>query len=253
MKTNLFHNQLGVDLLKLGVRPGGVLLVHSALKGFGSTVPGGAGSVIQGIRAALGPEGTLLLPGLSYKTVRSANPVFDIQNTPSCVGLIPETFRKLPGVLRSVHPTHSVCGIGPLAGEILGGHAKDATPCGPNSPFHLLRKYEGQILMLGCGLKPNTSLHAIEETEIPPYLFAESYPITITSGNNEPYSKTYTPHNFKNTIQRYERVQEILSWPDLRVGPVVNSFSHLIETQALWRKATQKLKRYPLFFVDIHE
>ncbi|MBN1371221.1 MAG: AAC(3) family N-acetyltransferase [Anaerolineaceae bacterium] len=51
--------QLVSDLLALGVRPGGVLLVHSSLRSLGP-VDGGAEAVVKGLLEALGARGTLL-------------------------------------------------------------------------------------------------------------------------------------------------------------------------------------------------
>ena len=67
------NEQLCADLLALGVRPGGVLLVHSSLRALGF-IPGGAEAVIQGLLEALGPQGTLLMPALSYEHVTPAEP-----------------------------------------------------------------------------------------------------------------------------------------------------------------------------------
>ncbi len=61
------------DLLALGVRPGGVLLVHSSLRSLGP-LPGGAESVIRALLAVLGPDGTLLMPALSYASVGATGP-----------------------------------------------------------------------------------------------------------------------------------------------------------------------------------
>ena len=120
-------NRLVDDLLSLGVRPGGVLLVHSSYKSLGP-LGGGPAEVIQGFQEALGARGTLLMPALSYAAVTPEHPLFDVRSTPSCVGVIPETFRRAPGVLRSMHPTHSVSGTGPQAGALLGDHGLDNTP-----------------------------------------------------------------------------------------------------------------------------
>ena len=108
------------DLLALGVRPGGALLVHASLRALGPLPPGGAEDVIRGLLEALGPDGTLLMPALSYASVSPRSPVFDVLVTPSCVGALPEFFRTRPGTLRSVHPTHSVCALGRLAAELQG-------------------------------------------------------------------------------------------------------------------------------------
>lgn len=158
--------RLAADLRLAGVRFGGVLLVHSSLRSLtpGRQLPGGPRTVIEALLEALGPEGTLLLPCLSHMSVGPFSPYFDVTRTPCCVGAIPEFFRTWPDVLRSVNPTHSICGLGPLAESLLADHHLDQTPCGPHSPLSKLPRAGGQILMLGCGLRPNTSMHAIEET-----------------------------------------------------------------------------------------
>ena len=102
--------KIKADLQELGVKNGDNLLVHSSLRSLGK-VEGGAETVIRGMLEALGGEGTLLFPALSYVAVNAANPVFDVRNTPSCVGALPEYFRTRPGTVRSLHPTHSMSGI----------------------------------------------------------------------------------------------------------------------------------------------
>ena len=60
------------------MRAGSVLLVHSSL----GPVSGGPDTVLD----ALGPQGTLCLPTLSYLFVSSAQPVFDVKTTPTNLG-----------------------------------------------------------------------------------------------------------------------------------------------------------------------
>jgi len=57
--------QIANDLKALGLREGGVLLVHASLRSLGK-VPGGAETVVRGLLHALGEKGTLLMPALSY-------------------------------------------------------------------------------------------------------------------------------------------------------------------------------------------
>jgi aminoglycoside 3-N-acetyltransferase len=224
------------------------LLVHSSLRALGR-VPGGAETVIAGLRRALGPEGTLLMPALTYERVTPQNPRFDVRHTPANVGVIPETFRQQPGVLRSAHPTHSVCALGPLAGQLLGDHGHDTTPCGPHSPFHQLPQHSGQILMLGCGLKPNTSMHAVEELVVPPYLYDLPIAYELTLADGQTQIKTYTPHNFRGWQQRYERVEELLNSSALRRGQVLQAQALLLQADAFWQAALAALRRDPLHFV----
>jgi aminoglycoside 3-N-acetyltransferase len=250
MNQAKFLDKLVSDLHTVGVREGGILLVHASFKSLGQ-VPGGVESVIRGLLSAIGPEGTLLLPALSYETVTPKNPVFDIKTTPSCVGIIPEFFRLRPGTKRSMHPTHSVSALGPLSEGLLSPHIQDSTPCGPNSPFNHLANFKGQILMLGCGLRPNTCMHAIEEIAQAPYLFNPPIFYTLIDQHGQKTKKAYKPHNFTNIIQRYDRVESILGDPDLRTGEVLNANIHLIEANALKKAALNCLHINPWFFVDV--
>ena len=246
--TDLVH-RITQDLRALGVREGGVLLVHSSLSALGY-VEGGPETVIQGLLGALGPDGTLLMPALTYERVTPENPVFDARHTPSNVGAIPEYFRLRPGTRRSVHPTHSVCAVGPRAGALLDDHPLDDTPCGPHSPFRKLRDVSGQLLMLGCGLHPNTSMHAIEELVEPPYLFGESliYRLIYAGGHAE--TKAYRTHSFLGYDQRYDRVAGVLAEPALHRGRVLTAEAYLIDVPAMWDAVLAALRRDPLYFVE---
>ena len=239
------------DLRALGVRENGVLLVHASLRSLGlpSSMPSRAEVALLGLMDALGPRGTLLMPALSYETVGAHNPVFDVHNTPGCVGALPEAFRLRPGVLRSVHPTHSVCGAGPRAQLLLEGHIHDATPVGPRSPFARLPHEDGQILFLGCGLRPNTSMHGIEERVEPPYLYGPQVDYRIILRDGSETAMRVRSHNFKGWTQRYDRVENVLPEGIAR-GRVLQADCFLIEASALWKYALEKIQAESLYFVD---
>ena len=243
--------QIAADCLALGVRAGGVLLVHSSLRSLG--LPPGEPErpewVIRGLLEALGPQGTLLAPALSYETVRSANPVFDVRATPSCVGALSEYFRTRPGTLRSIHPTHSVAGLGRLAPSLLADHQLDATPVGPHSAFARLPGVQGQVLFLGCGLRPNTSMHAIEELVEPPYLYADPLVYTVILADGKPMAMRVRRHNFQGWIQRYDRLDQVMV-TGLRNGRILQASSILVEAVDMWPAALAAYRRDPLFFVD---
>jgi aminoglycoside 3-N-acetyltransferase len=237
------------DLLTLDVRRGGVLLVHSSLRALG-IVPSEAETVIAGLLDVLGADGTLLMPALSYESVTPENPHFDVNKTPSNVGKLAEVFRLRPGTHRSVHPTHSVCAVGAHAVQLLEHHIEDTTPCGSNSPFHLLPKYNGQILMLGCGLEPNTSMHAIEELIEPSYLYDSPMDYHITLADGSRTTKTYKPHNFRGWEQHYELVEQVMAESALRRGRVLNAECYLLETKSLWDSVLNVMRQAPLYFVS---
>jgi len=210
-------------------------------------VEGGAEAVIRALLDVLGKDGTLLFPALSFRDVTTDTPYFDVRKTPSCVGALPEYFRQREGTQRSLHPTHSVCGVGKRASEILSGHENDTTPCGTNSPFYKLPQYDGQILFLGCGLRPNTSMHGIEELSEPPYLYDDLLDYKMTDTDGQTFMMTIRRHNFAGWVQRYDRLEQVLN---VQTGKILDADCHLVEASAMWSAAYEKLKLDPLFFVD---
>lgn len=251
MHKNQCIKVIANQLESLGVKKGGILLVHSSMRALGE-VDGGIETLIKGIKLALGPDGTLLMPALSYKYVDGEiEDTFSVKDTSVNIGAIPEYFRKMPGVIRSIHPTHSVCGEGKYAQELLGRHEQDHTPCGPNSPFKLLSQLGGQILFIGCGLKPNTSMHGIEELVEPEYLFKDEFQYKLFNENREKRYAYYTRHNFEGVEQRYDRLNEVLDENDLKVGRLLEAECHLVEAGPMWKKVLDVLKEDSMYFVDV--
>ncbi|MEN6544744.1 MAG: AAC(3) family N-acetyltransferase [Armatimonadia bacterium] len=144
-------------LKQLGVEPGMVIMVHSALASFGE-VEGGADTVIDALLEVVSPEGTLVMPAMG------GAPIFDVNETRSNVAEITDRFWRRPDVTRSIHPTHSAAGKGPLVDQILAGHLDQPTAIGPESPWGRVAQLDnGYILFLGCDQDRNTLLHAAED------------------------------------------------------------------------------------------
>jgi aminoglycoside 3-N-acetyltransferase len=244
-----YSTQIAKDLSALGVRRGDVLLVHTSLKSLGRAECAPA-DVIEGLLSALGEEGTLLLPALSYATVSRERPLFDVLRTPSCVGAVPEFFRTMGGVRRSVHPTHSVCGLGARAAELLADHQLDTTPCGERSAFRRLPDAGGKILMLGCGLGPNTSMHAVEELVGPPPFLGDPVEYTVTLADGGRIIMPVRRHAFIHLRQRYDRIGPLLNREGLRAGKVLSADAHLLDARALWRAALAAMRNEPLCFTE---
>lgn len=240
---------LARDLSRLGLTKGQTVLVHASLSALGH-VEGGAAAVIGALLDVLTETGTLLMPALSYSAVTAATPRFDVRVTPSNVGLIAETFRARPGVHRSVHPTHSVCALGPRAHELLDGHERDDTPCGPNSPFRRNALTGGSLLFLGCGPGPNTTIHAVEELVEPPYLWGGWLEIEVSGWSGPALRGRYHMHGFEGTRQCYDRALSLPGAGRVLRGGVGAGVAHLVAADALWEAALQALRRDPHCLVE---
>jgi len=148
-------------LERLGVPRDGVLFVHSAFRDLGREGFSPDGVIEELVEHVRG--GTLLLPTMSWRYVKPADPRFSELDTPSNVGVLTEVFRTRWAGARSLHPTHSVAGRGRDAATMLGEHHLDDTPCPPRSPYGKLLPADAWILMLGIGFDCCTLIHHGEE------------------------------------------------------------------------------------------
>lgn len=173
------RDSLAHDLRALGLESGDVVLVHSSLRSLG-WVCGGAVAVVQALRDALGPDGTLVVPTQTmvnsdpklwsrppvpeswWPVIRDTMPAFDPRITPSVkLGVIPEIVRTWPGAVRSNHPHTSFAALGPAAGELMAEHRLDSQ-LGEASPLAALERAGAKVLLLGVGFDSCTAFHLAE-------------------------------------------------------------------------------------------
>ncbi|MDE1822357.1 MAG: AAC(3) family N-acetyltransferase [Euryarchaeota archaeon] len=171
--------RLVADLLRLGVRPGMDVLVHSSMSALGWVV-GGAQTVLEALEEAVGPAGTLMMPAYSYSLpepsrwtdppvpeswwdpIRRNVPPFDPELSPTRgVGVVAELFRTQPGTQRSHHPNVSFSARGPNALHLLGHHSLDFG-MGERSPLSHFYDLNGKVLLLGVDHRANSSIHLAE-------------------------------------------------------------------------------------------
>ena len=109
----------------MNLRSGDLVYVHSGMDGLNLAFP--FYRILFLIREVIGPAGTVLFPSYpnhrisSYEYLRQGK-VFDVRRTPSYTGILTEFARRQSGAVRSLHPTKSVCAIGPAAAEITATH-----------------------------------------------------------------------------------------------------------------------------------
>lgn len=84
--------KLLADMKALEIKEGETILVHASMKALGTKET--PETVLDTLQAALGDDGTLLLPALTYENVTPEHPVFDADKTVPCIGLFLARFGK---------------------------------------------------------------------------------------------------------------------------------------------------------------
>lgn len=205
-----------------------ILMVHSSFDTFLPMYKGNAKELVGALVDFCGPERTLVMPsfvmgGRSYDAAAyyQSKP-FDVRTTPSEMGLIAEIFRRTPKALRSLHPTCSVCALGPLAKELTTGHHLSATGMSPDSPFGVMTRRPTAILGLGveyfrCLTHVHTATHKM----------GDEYPIKFVNLTTQVTLIDYDGSRFEHTLGLPDRTKKL----DLTVIWSVLSREELME----WR------------------
>jgi aminoglycoside 3-N-acetyltransferase len=216
-RETVSRRQITDDLKALGIKQGDVLLVHSSLSRVGF-VKGSADTVIDALLDVLGEEGTLVMPAFSFRLGMQddleSGPPFDVNASPSYMGKITEVFRQRQGVRRSLHPTHSVCALGPKAEHLIKGHETSTTPFGANGPFPKLVELHAKILCLGVTIAYMTSFHTfedwIDDYPIPVYL-NKRYSVPVTDANGRELIVSTRSHDPAYSDLRIEKRPALLA------------------------------------------
>lgn len=179
------------DLQTAGVDPLGTLWLHLSLKAVGD-IDGGGETLVSALMEYM-KDGLLVIPTHTWATVNKENPNYDISETPSCIGILPDLFRKRDGVHRSLHPTHSIAAFGQDAKSFVANQERFKTPCAPESSYGELMKRNAHVLLIGVDFARNTMIHCIEEiADIPKRLDNEPEYLTCTDWDGQVYE---TPQN----------------------------------------------------------
>lgn len=137
----------------LGLTSGDTVYVHSSVDqlnlGFAFY------RILPLIQNVIGSQGTVLFPTYpnrspvsSYEYLKQGR-VYDVRRTPSFTGLLTEFARRQRNAIRSLHPTKSVCAIGPLAEILTASHQESPYPYDTCSPYYKLVEHEAKIIGIG--------------------------------------------------------------------------------------------------------
>lgn len=238
--ADISHPELTDQLRALGVKAGGVLLVHASFRAV-RPVAGGPAGLIAALRDALGPGGTLVMPSMSDND----DAPFERSTSPAApdLGLIADTFWRLPGVVRSDHP-FAFAAIGPQATAITADPLP-LPPHGPASPVGRVHDLDGQVLLIGCGQDANTTLHLAELLADMPYrvprhctVLRDGRPLRVDYGEND------------HCCERFVLADEWLRARGLQSeGRVGHAHARLARARDIVAVAMEHLAREPLLFL----
>jgi aminoglycoside N3'-acetyltransferase len=232
--------EVSKQLRALGVEAGGVLLVHASFRAI-RPVEGGPVGLLEALRDALGPNGSLAMPAWSD----DADEAFDPLTTPASpsLGVVADTFWRMPGVLRSSH-FHAFAAAGVEAARI----TSDPLPLPPHipeSPVGRVRDLDGQVLLLGVGHDADTTLHLAELLAGVPYRVPRYG--TILQGGR-PVRIDYQEND--HCCARFAFADEWLRARGLQSeGPVGHAHARLARARDIVGVALEHLAHDPLLFL----
>ncbi|MFN2576655.1 MAG: AAC(3) family N-acetyltransferase [Pyrinomonadaceae bacterium] len=163
-----------IDYLNLA--PGDLIYVHSGMDGLNLSFP--FYRILFLIQEVIGPRGTVVFPTYpnhrvsSYEWLRQGN-VFDVRCTPSYTGILTEFARRQRKAIRSLHPTKSVCAIGPTAQELTSTHHLSPYPYDTASPYYKLMAGRGKIIGLGTTTNYISFGYCVDD------VFKENFPVRV--------------------------------------------------------------------------
>jgi aminoglycoside 3-N-acetyltransferase len=216
---SISKNDIFLALKNLDIKKGDTLMVHSSLKGLGK-IENGPKDIINAILELIGDNGNVLMPaftisGSMYETLSNKELLFDPTNTENIsTGVISKVFSKDFATKRSIHPTHSISCMGPLANYFCEYHAETGNNFGEGTPFGKALEVNAKILGIGVDFKPITFYHVLED--LYPNYFTNCYladEIQIKAKNHFGESidlsiKCHNPIFHETRIEKNEFVHE---------------------------------------------
>lgn len=240
------------DIETLHIHPQGTLLIHSSMKAIGP-VEGGADTVLD-VWCESMKEGLLVFPTHTWASIGEKKSVYESRTEPSCVGILPELFRHRPGVVRSLHPTHSVAALGRDAEAYTAGEESATSPLPRQGCWGKLLDRDADILFLGCTLRSNTFIHGVEEwNHIPNRISDWTQSLTIVDQTGQEHHVEMHRHDCPtgDVSENYGKLEE----PFRRLGAIhYGKFGNALCIVANARKmneiASRLLRKEPNLFLS---
>lgn len=190
---------------EMGMKAGSLVCIHASMKAFYNYC-GTAEELIDEILRVIGSEGTLMMPAFpDKKLIQREGYIFDPLHDRTGAGYLAETFRKHPGVMRSISVQHSVCAIGRHAAYLTGEHQCSKDCWDGFSPWQ--RSVDLGALVFNFGLPRSyigTFQHCVESR------LQEEHPYWAQFFSSTEHFRYYDAErrvcSYTNKVSRLERV-----------------------------------------------
>lgn len=165
-------------LVSLGIKPDDTILIHGDSAVAAQYIYANNTDPVTDFFGELKKyldEGTIIVPSFTYSATKGQR--FDVQNTPSKIGLFSEKFRTLDCIQRSKHPIFSICAFGRHADKFTHSRLDDCF--GEGTLFDKLYTSNAKILTMGCAFERVTFTHYVEQRMNVPYRYFKTFSAEI--------------------------------------------------------------------------
>jgi aminoglycoside N3'-acetyltransferase len=200
-----------------------ILMVHSSVNYLRPYYQGTPFELLRMLEDHVGPHRTLAMPAFYLGHVRQVTPTeslrhhprFDARRTPSQMGLLTELFRRRPGVKVSVHPSHRIAALGPLAEALTATHLDAGTTFGRGTPFDVMAAHDTAIIGVGKSSEVMTQVHHAEDLLGPDFPVPDVViPLTVAVTDTEGQEHAYDLRS--RVFQRPRKMEKLRELMDAR-------------------------------------
>lgn len=248
--------EIASALRQVGLRTGEIAFVHSRLFTVGLLAGVAEPSEIAGVylkafQEVLGDSGTIVVPTYTTSFGRYGKP-FDLERSPSEMGLFSETVRKSSGARRSLHPIYSVAALGAQAAELAENHPR--WNVGYDTVWDRMHQRGTKVLAVGLPLRQCMSfIHHVEVLACVPYLYHKLLEGKVVVGG-----QPLTQERFLMVVRYLEfdvgwdltRLETDLQSAGLLARvPLGNAWVSAVSMPDVFRVCMQGLKRDPYYLL----
>jgi len=199
-------------LRKVGIEKSDTICVHSDLVKLGKPATNSKNEFLERIMESLiesvGSTGTIIMPTFTYSFCKGE--VYDVEKTPSTVGILTEYFRKMQQVKRTKDAIFSHA----VYGKDQEYYLDIGNDCfGKKSIYEKMHQKNAKLVLLGTRTKEFTFFHYIEQSIGVPYRFTKRFKGEIREKTtvSDSYFDYYVRYLDKPSIIDSDKIAAFLS------------------------------------------